>query len=154
MTRVRGLADLRGIAGTLVPRPAPGTSPRTPRCAGACEWRSTAIALVLFSANSRWTTGTWFVPAGFFVPENEALGQASLALEQVRESVYRLSGAAWVWPAYAGAALIGVAVARSRRRAAAVCLRIDWRRGGPRTRSIRVTRSGFATVCRWWPRAR
>jgi hypothetical protein len=76
-----------------------------------------ALALVLFSANSRWTTGTWFVPAGFFVPENEALGHASLALEQVRDSVYRLSGTAWVWPAYGGAALIGVAVARSRRRA-------------------------------------
>jgi len=76
-----------------------------------------AIALVLFSANSRWTTGTWFVPAGFFVPENEALGRASLALEQVRNSVYRLSGTAWVWPAYAGAALIAIAVARSRRRA-------------------------------------
>ena len=79
-----------------------------------------AIALVLFSANSRWTTGTWFVPAGFFVPENEALGHASLALEQVRDSVYRLSGTAWVWPAYAGAALIGVAVARSRRQAALI----------------------------------
>ena len=76
-----------------------------------------AIALVLFSANSRWTTGTWFVPAGFFVPENEALGRAPLALEQVRDSVYRLSGTAWVWPAYAGAVLIAIAVARSRRRA-------------------------------------
>jgi len=76
-----------------------------------------AIALVLFSANSRWTTGTWFVPPGFFVPENEALGDASLALEQVRESVYRLSGTAWVWPAYAGTALIGLSIARSRRRA-------------------------------------
>jgi hypothetical protein len=76
-----------------------------------------AIALVLFSANSRWTTGTWFIPAGFFVPENEALGDASLALEQVRESVYRLSGTAWVWPAYAGAALIGLSIVRSRRRA-------------------------------------
>jgi hypothetical protein len=76
-----------------------------------------AVALALFSANSRWTTGTWFVPAGFFVPENEALGDASLALEQVRESVYRLSGTAWVWPAYAAAALIGLSIARSRRQA-------------------------------------
>jgi hypothetical protein len=76
-----------------------------------------AVALVLFSANSRWTTGTWFVPAGFFVPENEALGDASLALEQVRESVYRLSGTAWVWPAYAAAVLIGLSIARSRRQA-------------------------------------
>jgi hypothetical protein len=76
-----------------------------------------AVALALFSANSRWTTGTWFVPAGFFVPENEALGDASLALEQVRESVYRLSGTAWVWPAYAAAVLIGLSIARSRRQA-------------------------------------
>ena len=55
-----------------------------------------AIALVLFSANSRWTTGTWFVPSGFFVPENEALGNAALAFAQVRESVVRLSGDAWL----------------------------------------------------------
>ena len=51
-----------------------------------------AIALVLFSANSRWTTGTWFVPAGFFVPENEALGNATLAFAQVRESVVETVG--------------------------------------------------------------
>jgi hypothetical protein len=77
-----------------------------------------AVALALFSVNSRWTTGTWFVPAGFFVPENEALSHANLALEQVRESVDRLSGTAWIWPAYAGAALIGLSVVRTRRRAA------------------------------------
>ena len=75
------------------------------------------VALVLFSANSRWTTGTWFVPAGFYVPENEALGHASLAFAQVRESAYRLSGTAWVWPAYASAGLIVVTVARTRTRA-------------------------------------
>ena len=76
-----------------------------------------AIALVLFSLNSRWTTGTWFVPAGFFVPENPALGNPALALEQVRESVLALSGPAWVWPAYGGLALVAVAVARQRDRA-------------------------------------
>ena len=76
-----------------------------------------AVALALFSANSRWTTGTWFVPAGFFVPENDALGNIPLAFEQVRESVYRLSGPAWVWPAYVGAALIVIAAVRSRPRA-------------------------------------
>ena len=75
------------------------------------------VALVLFTLNSRWTTGTWFVPAGFYVPENEALGQASLAFEQVRESVYKLSGTAWVWPAYVSVALIAIAVARNRTRA-------------------------------------
>jgi len=76
-----------------------------------------AIALVLFSANSRWTTGTWFVPGGFFVPENEALGNAALAFAQVRDSVHLLSGSAWVWPAYGGLVLIGVAVVRARERA-------------------------------------
>jgi hypothetical protein len=65
-----------------------------------------AVALVLFTLNSRWTTGFWFVPSGFFVPENEALGNASLAFDQVRESLYRLSGTAWVWPACAGATLL------------------------------------------------
>jgi hypothetical protein len=75
------------------------------------------VALLLFSANSRWTTGTWFVPAGFFVPENEARGVAALAFDQVRESVFLLSGTAWVWPAYASLVLIGIAVARTRDRA-------------------------------------
>jgi hypothetical protein len=73
-----------------------------------------AAALVLFSANSRWTTGTWFVPSGFFVPENEALGNAALAFSQVRESVFRLSGDAWLWPAYLASVLVVVAAARRR----------------------------------------
>jgi hypothetical protein len=81
-----------------------------------------AIALVLFSANSRWTTGTWFVPAGFFVPENEALGNAALALTQVRESVARLSGDAWILPAYAAALLIVVAAIRRRANASLLLL--------------------------------
>ena len=73
-----------------------------------------AIALVLFSANSRWTTGTWFVPSGFFVPENEALGNAGLAFSQVRESVFRLSGDAWLWPAYLASGLAVAAAVRRR----------------------------------------
>ena len=77
-----------------------------------------AIALVLFSANSRWTTGTWFVPSGFFVPENEALGHAALAFSQVRESVVRLSGDAWLRPAYIASLLVVVAAARRRSHAA------------------------------------
>jgi len=78
------------------------------------------VAGVLFSANSRWTTGSWFVPGGFYVPENDALGNASLAFEQVRESVYLLSGTAWVWPAYGGAALLAIAFMVSRRRASLI----------------------------------
>jgi len=72
-----------------------------------------AIAIVLFSANSRWTSGSWFVPAGFYVAENEALGRPMLAWEQVREGLYQLSGTALVWPAYAGAAVAVLAFLRS-----------------------------------------
>jgi hypothetical protein len=76
-----------------------------------------AVAVTLFTVNSRWTIGTWFIPQGFFVPENEALDQPWLAWEQVRESVELLSGRTYIWPAYAGAALATFAFAFSRRRA-------------------------------------
>jgi hypothetical protein len=73
-----------------------------------------AVAIVLFIANSRWTTGAWFISGGFFVAENKALGQPLLAWELVREGVYQLSGTVLVWSAYAGATLIAVAFARAR----------------------------------------
>ncbi len=77
-----------------------------------------AAAVVLFLINSRWTVGAWFVSGGFFVPENtEALGHPLVAWAQVREGLYRLSGSALVWPAYAGAALVIYAFVRSRSRA-------------------------------------
>jgi hypothetical protein len=75
------------------------------------------VAGILFTLNSRWTTGTWFVPAGFFVPENLALGNAALAWDQVRESVHLLSGSAWVGPAYAGAVAVTIGFVTSRDRA-------------------------------------
>jgi hypothetical protein len=78
------------------------------------------VAGILFSANSRWTTGTWFVPSGFYVPDNPALGHASLAFAQVRYSLYHLSGPAWVWTAYAAAALLAVMFVASRRRASLI----------------------------------
>ena len=81
-----------------------------------------AIAIALFTANSRWTVGSWFIPRDFFVAENEALGRPELAWAQVRESVYRLSGSAYVWPAYAGAAMAAGAFVLSRRRATTVLL--------------------------------
>jgi hypothetical protein len=74
-------------------------------------------ALVLFTANSRWTTGSWFVPRDFFVPENKALGNGALAWEQVRESVYALAGTSWVWPAYAACVVLAIGFAVSKRRA-------------------------------------
>jgi hypothetical protein len=87
-------------------------------------WRACArlavyplVAGVLFTLNSRWTIGTWFVPSGFFVPENKALANGSLALDQVRESVYLLSGTAWVRPAYAAAMVLAVMFFMSRRKA-------------------------------------
>jgi hypothetical protein len=79
-----------------------------------------AVAVVLFVLNSRWTVGAWFVSGGFFVAENEALGRPLVAWDQVREGVYRLSGPALVWPAYAAAALVVWTFARSRARASLV----------------------------------
>lgn len=75
------------------------------------------VAFIIFSANSRWTTGTWFIPPGFFVPENKALGDSMLAFEQVRESVYLLSGSAVVWPAYVAMVLVVYTFVRSKSRA-------------------------------------
>jgi len=76
-----------------------------------------AIAVAIFILNSRWTVGSWFVSSGFFVAENEALGQPLVAWDQVREGLYRLSGVATVWPAYAAALVVLVAFARDRARA-------------------------------------
>jgi hypothetical protein len=82
-----------------------------------------AIAILLFLVNSRWTTNEWVVSRGFFVPENtEALAHPSVALTQLREGLYRLSGTALVWSAYAGAALIVAAFVRSRARASLLLL--------------------------------
>lgn len=82
-----------------------------------------AAAVALFFVNSRWTVGAWFISSGFFVPENiEALGRPLAAWDQLREGLYRLSGSALVWSAYAGAGLTIIAFARSRSRASLVLL--------------------------------
>jgi hypothetical protein len=81
-----------------------------------------AIAIAIFSANSRWTIGTWFIPRDFFVPENDALGQPSLAWQQVRESALQLSGTATIRAGYAGATLATIAFVRSRQRASLILL--------------------------------
>jgi hypothetical protein len=71
------------------------------------------IAIGLFLINSRWTTRSWFVSSGFFVPENtEALGHGWVAFEQVKLGLYQLSGSALVWSGYVGAALITLAFVR------------------------------------------
>ena len=81
-----------------------------------------AAAILLFCVNSRWTIGTWFIPSGFFVPENEALGRPWLAFTQVRDSIAQLSGRPYIWGGYAGIALTLVAFARSRSRAPLILL--------------------------------
>ncbi len=80
------------------------------------------VAILLFTANSRWTIGYWSIPRDFFVPENPARGHARLAWDQVTESVYLLSGAAYVWPGYAGAACAALAFVLSRRRSMTVLI--------------------------------
>ena len=76
-----------------------------------------ALAVVLFILNSRWTTGNWFLTSGFFVAENEALGQPWMAWEQIREGLRLLSGPYTVNMAYIGAIGLAVACVISRRRA-------------------------------------
>jgi hypothetical protein len=80
------------------------------------------IAIVVFTLNSRWTIGYWFIPRDFFVPENKALGDPWLAWEQVRESVYQLSNGWLVWGGYLGGASIAAAFVASRRHAALALL--------------------------------
>src|SRR4029450_1793754 len=72
---------------------------------------------LLFFANSRWTTGHWFISSGFFVAENPAEGQALIAWDQVRDGVYRLSSTLTVWTAYIGALALIATFAVSRARA-------------------------------------
>jgi hypothetical protein len=79
-----------------------------------------AAAVVLFILNSRWTTGNWFLTSGFFVAENEALGNARLAWEQIREGLYLLSGPYTVRPAYAGAVILVATFVLARSRATLV----------------------------------
>jgi hypothetical protein len=77
-----------------------------------------AVAILVFSANSRWVVGSWFVSNDFFVPENvEALGHPLVAWRQVREGLVELSGPWLPRAAYAGAALIVWAAIRATRRA-------------------------------------
>jgi hypothetical protein len=99
---------------------------------GAGPWRAStacarlalypAIAGFVFLVNSRWTVGPWFISAGFFVPENKALGDGFLAWQQVREGVYLLSGSALVWSAYASATLVAIAFFTSSSRASLIVL--------------------------------
>ena len=79
-------------------------------------WPVAAIAV--FSLNSRWVVGSWFVPGDFFVPDNtEALGQPLVAWRQLREGLTQLAGPTLPRAGYLGAALVAWAWFRSRDRA-------------------------------------
>ena len=83
-----------------------------------------ALAVIVFSANSRWVVGSWFVSNDFFVPENvEALGRPLEAWRQVRQGLSDLTGGPWLpRAAFVGAALILWAWFRSTTRAPLVLL--------------------------------
>jgi hypothetical protein len=77
-----------------------------------------AIAILVFSANSRWVVGSWFVSNDFFVPENvEAIGHPLVAWRQLREGLVELTGPWLPRAGYAGAALVIWAWVRSPQRA-------------------------------------
>jgi hypothetical protein len=65
-------------------------------------------ALAAFLVNSKVSVGAWFVSGGFFVAENPALGDPSLAWTQVWEGLVRLAGPAVPWLAVVSAIGIGV----------------------------------------------
>ncbi|HEY0875253.1 MAG TPA: hypothetical protein VGD94_17395 [Vicinamibacterales bacterium] len=82
-----------------------------------------AIAILVFSANSRWVIGSWFVPRDFFVPENtEAMGRPLVAWRQLREGLYDLAGTALPRAGFVGAALLAWAMVRSKHRASLVLI--------------------------------
>lgn len=81
------------------------------------------VAIVVFSMNSRWVVGEWFVSGGFFVAENvEAIGRPFEAWRQVREGLADLSGSMLTLSGYVGTALIAWAYVRSPRRASLLLL--------------------------------
>jgi hypothetical protein len=81
------------------------------------------ITILVFSANSRWVVGAWFVSGDFFVPENvEALGHPLVAWRQVREGLVRLGGPSLLWSAYLGIALVAWTWIRSAQRASLALL--------------------------------
>lgn len=81
------------------------------------------VAIAVFSLNSRWVVGSWFVPGDFFVPENkEALGHPLVAWRQLREGLTLLAGDTLPRAAYLGAALVAWAWFRSRDRASLALL--------------------------------
>jgi hypothetical protein len=88
--------------------------------AGIARWPIAAVALFLLL--SRATVGSWFVAGGFFVPENPALGDPSLAVTQIREALVALSGRPLVWAGALGAIAVVMTAIQRRRSDAALLL--------------------------------
>jgi hypothetical protein len=78
-----------------------------------------AIAIAAFAVFSRVVIGDWLLAGGFFVPENKALGAPMVAASEIAWGTRALSGAALVWIAVAGAAVL-VVWSLTRTRAAAL----------------------------------
>jgi hypothetical protein len=77
------------------------------------------VAVLGFTVFSRVVVGQWFVGGDFFVPENKALGDPVLALEEIGWGTLALSGAALPWIGAAGVAVaLASAIATPHRRAA------------------------------------
>jgi hypothetical protein len=82
-----------------------------------------AAAVLAFLVFSRIVIGEWFVAGGFFVPENDALGDPVAALAQVAWGVHQLTGSATGWIAAAGlVAIFGLALFDRSRAPAALAL--------------------------------
>jgi hypothetical protein len=114
-------AVLLGMAAAVLLRRGASWTETLARVARLGAWPLVTIAV--FTANSRWVVGQWFVSGGFFVPENiEALGHPLAACRQVREGLILLAGSTLPRAAFLGGLLIVWAWARSRRRAPLVLL--------------------------------
>ncbi|HUR21108.1 MAG TPA: hypothetical protein VMZ90_09895, partial [Vicinamibacterales bacterium] len=86
-----------------------------------------AIAALLFFFMSYASTGSWLVTSGFYEPNNPALGNPWLALDQVLEGARRLGGSWLLWLGAAGA-LSAIGTALLTRPDASVAKRLDFAR--------------------------
>jgi hypothetical protein len=82
-----------------------------------------ALTILVFSMNSRWVVGAWFVSGDFFVPNNtEALGRPLVAIEQLRLGLVLLGGSVLTVAGIIGSILIGWTFIRSRDRSCLILL--------------------------------
>ena len=79
-----------------------------------------AIAIVGFAVFSRIVVGAWFVGSDFFIPENKALGDPSMAAKEIGWGAQMLSGPALTWIGGVGVLLAVVIGLVTRERADAL----------------------------------